>query len=129
MAWLSSLNFIEKLTKRNYDSNSILYYFRVEQNSPPQSGLSPPFGPHLLGKYDRDDFPLRKTGRFNTTLFLWHHVDFIMFCRCLFIYFYTCSHFNFIHLMKQTKKLSTSLTYITWRENGGISDYHWILNK
>ncbi|KAK3108585.1 hypothetical protein FSP39_011347 [Pinctada imbricata] len=32
----------------------------MEQSSPPQAGLSPPYGPHLLGKYE-DDFPLRKT--------------------------------------------------------------------
>lgn len=37
--------------------------FRVDQSSPPQTGLSPPYAPHnhLLGKYE-DDFPLRKTG-------------------------------------------------------------------
>ncbi|XP_067649749.1 histone deacetylase 4-like isoform X3 [Haliotis asinina] len=32
----------------------------LEQSSPPQSNLSPPYPPGMLGKYD-DDFPLRKT--------------------------------------------------------------------
>ncbi|XP_063421241.1 histone deacetylase 4-like isoform X6 [Mytilus trossulus] len=52
------------LTKKHREAaarNSPPFHNWVEQNSPPQSGLSPPFGPHLLGKYDRDDFPLRKT--------------------------------------------------------------------
>jgi len=34
----------------------------LDQHSPPQSGLSPPYRPHpVLGQYEKD-FPLRKTG-------------------------------------------------------------------
>ncbi|KAL4222959.1 Histone deacetylase 7 [Mactra antiquata] len=35
-------------------------HWPLDQNSPPTTGLSPPYSHSLLGKYD-DDFPLRKT--------------------------------------------------------------------
>ncbi|XP_053373129.1 histone deacetylase 4-like isoform X2 [Mercenaria mercenaria] len=35
-------------------------HWPLDQNSPPTTGLSPPYSHTLLGKYD-DDFPLRKT--------------------------------------------------------------------
>lgn len=43
-------------------SEYVCYFRPLDQNSPPTTGLSPPYSHHaLLGKYE-DDFPLRKTG-------------------------------------------------------------------
>ncbi|XP_064648608.1 histone deacetylase 4-like isoform X2 [Lineus longissimus] len=37
------------------------YHSSIDQSSPPQSGLSPPYHPRLLGAYEEDFPPLRKT--------------------------------------------------------------------
>lgn len=59
--WIANNTCIQTV---NVDCNfRATHHSSLDQHSPPQTGLSPPYRPHhLLGQYD-SDFPLRKTGR------------------------------------------------------------------